>query len=75
MYYSRFRKEVGSDSQVGILNPTNIFLDISHYIMSVNDEVIKRLVRSKLNVMVKKPKKWFRIVKDIFHPKSIFKPG
>ena len=37
MYYSRFRKEVGSDSQVGILNPTNIFLDISHYIMSVND--------------------------------------
>ena len=47
MYYSRFRKEVGSDSQVGILNPTNIFLDISHY-MSVNYEGIKRVVRSKL---------------------------
>ena len=36
MYYSRFRKEVGSGSKVGILNPTNIFLDISHY-MSVYD--------------------------------------
>ena len=45
MYYSRFREEVGSDSQVGILNPTNIFLDISHY-MSVNNEGIKRVVRS-----------------------------
>jgi hypothetical protein len=36
MYYSRFRKEVDSDSKVGILNSANIFLDISHY-MSVND--------------------------------------
>ena len=56
MYYSRFK--VGSDSKVGILNPTNIFLDICNY-MSINDVGIKRVVRSKLNILVKKSNRKF----------------
>jgi hypothetical protein len=41
--------EVGSDSKVGFLFPTYIFLLINHY-MSVSDVGIKRAVRAKLNM-------------------------
>ena len=60
-----FRKEVGfevgSDSKVGFLFPTYIFLHIGHC-MSVNDAGIKREVRAKLNISVQKSKKWSRIL-------------
>jgi hypothetical protein len=41
--------EVGSDSKVGFLFPTYIFLLINDY-MSVSDVGIKRAVRAKLNM-------------------------
>ena len=41
--------EVGSDSKVGFLFPTYIFLLINHY-MSVSDVGIRRAVRAKLNM-------------------------
>jgi hypothetical protein len=51
--YTLFGKEVGfevgSDSKVGFLFPTYIFLLINHY-MSVSDVGIKRAVRAKLNM-------------------------
>ena len=41
--------EVGSDSKVGFLFPTYIFLLINHY-MSVYDVGIRRAVRAKLDM-------------------------
>ena len=62
--YTLFRKEVGfevgSDSKVGFLFPTNIFLHIGHCI-SVNDVGIKRAARAKLNISVHKAKNCSRI--------------
>jgi hypothetical protein len=47
--HALFGKEVGSDSKVGFLFPTYIFLLISHY-KSVSDVGIQRAVRAKLNM-------------------------
>ena len=51
--YTLFGKEVGfevgSDSKVGFLFPTYIFLLINHY-MSVSDVGIRRAVRAKLDM-------------------------